>query len=459
MEIDDLDKHAQGHIKKRATTMTGRESRRLRRKLSTISEDTLAEMKSALEGRDSHSARDLAPAEVFALDAQEFPYQPNTVARSVTPVGEQALRNGQVACVLVAGGQGTRLGYDGPKGCYPVLPQSGMTLFEVFFRKLKRVGQVYGRIPMLWIMVGDHNISQTREFLESHAWFGLDPENVTLFAQGELPAMDESGKMLLTDDGNIATSPDGHGGMLEAFYRSGAFPKLRANGVKVLSYFQVDNLQVPVVDPVFIGLHLSEGAEMGLKVVRKTDPSERVGIYCLDHGTPCIVEYTEFSDEQSAQRDSDGGLTYWGGSIAVHTFGVDFLARLAENGSTLPLHVAHKKVPHADDPNPDAPNAFKFERFIFDTIPLASKVVALEVPRDEQFLPLKNPDGPYGPDGVREAYQDYWRRAIKQATGREYANIEVDPLVFENARELIEARDHLDLPDGDTLRLTSENLK
>jgi UDP-N-acetylglucosamine/UDP-N-acetylgalactosamine diphosphorylase len=211
---------------------------------------------------------------------------------------------------------------------------------------------------------------------------------------------------------------------------------MRSRGVRLVSYVQVDNLQIPVADPAFIGLHIDEGAEVSLKVVRKTDPAEKVGIYCLDDGVPSVVEYTEFSEADANRRDA-GRLAYWQGSIAVHCFGIEFLQRLADTRTELPLHAALKKVQAAGGET----EAFKFERFVFDTLPLAGKVVALEVPREEQFLPLKNADGPFGPEGVRDAYQNYWKKALKLARpdlGAPPA-IEVDPALCENARDLAAA--------------------
>jgi UDP-N-acetylglucosamine/UDP-N-acetylgalactosamine diphosphorylase len=311
-----------------------------------------------------------------------------------------------------------------------------MTLFEVFARKLIRVGRTYGKTPPLYVMVGSHNERQTRDFFEQHTYFGLQPADVLFFAQGELPALDQQGRFVMAAEDAPWTGPDGHGGVIEALHHRGMLADMRSRGVRLVSYVQVDNLQIPVADPAFIGLHIDEGAEVSLKVVRKTDPAEKVGIYCLDDGVPSVVEYTEFSEADANRRDA-GRLAYWQGSIAVHCFGIEFLQRLADTRTELPLHAALKKVQAAGGET----EAFKFERFVFDTLPLAGKVVALEVPREEQFLPLKNADGPFGPEGVRDAYQNYWKKALKLARpdlGAPPA-IEVDPALCENARDLAAA--------------------
>ena len=427
----------QGHVFQWWDELGERSRRRLIRQLQAIDLSRLGELREAVAALSSPPARELSPASAFELSDSAFPYSLADAARAVAPAGGKALRDGRVAVLLVAGGQGTRLGFDGPKGCYPVLP-SGMTLFEIFARKLHRVGRDFGRVPPLYVMVGNHNEAATRNFWEENNWFGLRPADVQFFAQGEMPALDADGKLVMEARDSLFMGPDGHGGVLQALHDKGMLADMRSRGIRVISYIQVDNLQVPVADPAFIGLHLEEGAEVSLKVVRKEDPAEKVGIFCHDDGVPCIVEYTEFSAAQAAETDHRGRLKYWQGSIAVHLFGVDFLSRLIDRGEDLPLHAAHKKVPTFDTPDPAAPNAWKFERFIFDAIPKASKVVCLEVPRDEQFLPLKNPDGPFGPDGVRTSLNDYWCKAVETALGTRPPAVNVDADVADNARELIE---------------------
>lgn len=430
----------QGHVFRFWDELGERARRRLTRQLESIDLSRLPEMEAAVEALKAPKVRKLSPAPTFALADETFPYSLNDAARALAPQGEKELGDGRVAVLLVAGGQGTRLGYDGPKGCYPVMPLTGMTLFEVFARKLQRIGREYGKTPPLYVMVGNHNEAATRNFWEDNKYFGLSPDDVQFFAQGEMPALDERGKLVMAGKDTLFTGPDGHGGVVQALIVKGMLADMRARGIRTISYIQVDNLQTPVADPAFIGLHLGEGAEVSLKVVRKEDPAERVGIFCHDDGVPCIVEYSEFSEQQANERDGER-LRYWQGSIAVHLFSVDFLMRLADRNIDLPLHAAHKKVPHIDgqgnEVQPTEPNAWKFERFVFDVIPLANQVVCLEVPREEQFLPLKNPDGPFGPEGVKQSYQDYFGRAVENALGKKPAVLEVDPVVAENARELI----------------------
>jgi UDP-N-acetylglucosamine/UDP-N-acetylgalactosamine diphosphorylase len=434
----------QGHVFAWWDELGERARRRLIRQLETIDLSKLDELRHAIDALKHPRERKLSPAPVYELADREFPYALSEAARAVAPMGENALRRGEVAVVLVAGGQGTRLGFDGPKGCYPILPLSGMTLFEVFARKLRRTGREYGVVPPLYVQVGRHNESATVNFWRDHNIFGLNEEDVQFFAQGEMPALDESGRLVMSAKDALFTGPDGHGGVLKALQVKGMLSDMRKRGARVISYLQVDNVQAPVAEPAFLGLHIAEGAEVSLKVVRKTDPAEKVGIYCLDDGVPGIVEYSEFSEAESyepALRSSKGaGLRYWAGSIAMHAFNVDFLTRLAESSADLPLHAAHKKVPHIDEQGnpvePTEPNAWKFERFIFDTIPLAANVTALEVPREEQFMPLKDAEGPNSPESVRRSYQEYWGRGVELELAKRPSAIEVDPLIAENARDI-----------------------
>ena len=438
--------HGQEHVLAFWPRLDEAQRSELAQQITRLDFSRLAEMKSAIELLASPVVRELAQAPVVELADRAYPYRLGAEAERARAMGEQALRDGNVACLLVAGGQGTRLGFAGPKGCFPLMPLSQMTLFEVFARKLLRAGRHYGRVPPLYVMVSRQNESQTREFFEAHRWWGLDASRVRFFAQGEMPSLDSQGRLVLENPGSLFMGPDGHGGVLAALHQTGCLDEMFHAGINTISYFQVDNAQAPVADEAFLGLHLTRQADVSLKVVRKEDPAERVGIYCADRGIPQIVEYSEFSQAQATQRAQDGQLTYWAGSIAVHAFSVAFLHDLARRGIDLPLHAAHKKVAtlnEAGEPHePAAPNVYRFERFIFDTLPLAKCVAALEVPREEQFLPLKNAEGPFGPEGVRESLQQYWRKALAQAglpTSPDAPPvIEVDPGLCENARELMD---------------------
>src|SRR6056297_2854304 len=244
--------------------------------------------------------------------------------------GEAALASGKVAAVLVAGGQGTRLGFDRPKGMFPIGPISGRTLFEIFAARLRGVARRFGRPVPLYLMTSDATDAETREYFESHDHLGLGREGVRIFRQGTMPAVDAAtGKLLLAGKDSLALSPDGHGGSVKALQKSGALDAIRSRGVKHLFYFQVDNPLVQLMDPALIGHHVKAGSELTTQVVRKRYPTERVGNVVTVDGRLQIIEYSDLPDEAAHRTAADGSLALWAGNIAVHVFDVDFLERVA----------------------------------------------------------------------------------------------------------------------------------
>ncbi len=313
--------------------------------------------------------------------------------------GEQALRAGRVAAFTVAGGQGTRLGYDGPKGTFPVTPVLEKTLFQVFAEKIGAAGKRYGVVIPWLIMTSHQNHEATESFLREHAFFGLAPEQVRFFRQGRMPAVDMNGKIMLASQGSIAMSPDGHGGSLRALDRSGALDFLAARGIDIISYFQVDNPLIRVIDPAFIGWHVLRGSEMSSKMVPKAYAGEKVGHFCEQRGKTVVVEYSDLPSEMQEETDANGELRYLAGSIAIHVLDREFVRRLAQGGEgvALPFHRANKKIPTVDESGapvkPDAPNGIKFEMFVFDALPFAKNPVIIETRREDDFSPVKNAEG------------------------------------------------------------------
>ena len=234
--------------------------------------------------------------------------------------GEEMLRAGKIAAFLVAGGQGTRLGYDGPKGEYPVTPIKSKPLFMVFAEQLLNHERTYGRRVPWYVMTSDVNDAPTRAFFKKNAYFGYSPDDVIFFQQGMMPAFSMDGKMLLGDKDSLALSPDGHGGSLRALQRSGALADMRRRGVEHLSYFQVDNPMVYCIDPLFMGLHALTGSEMSSKTVPKVGPLEKVGNFVFADGTVQVIEYSDLPDSFAKQTNPDGSLRFNAGSIAIHAW-------------------------------------------------------------------------------------------------------------------------------------------
>lgn len=313
-------------------------------------------------------------------------------------LGQDLIRRGKVAGFVVAGGQGTRLGFDGPKGNYPISPIRKKTLFQLFAENLAAASKKFDTIIPFYIMTSPLNHDATVEIFESADYYGLGKDNVFLFQQGTLPNFDFDGKILMADKHIIAAGPDGHGGSLKALYNSGAVADMKKRGVEYLSYWQVDNPLIHPVDPLFAGLHVMDKAEMSSKALIKAGPLEKVGNFSLVNGKVTVIEYSDLPDEAAHRKNSDGSLAFELGSIGIHIISVSFIEKLnAEGDFALPLHRAVKKIPHIDENGnhiePDKPNGVKLETFVFDAIPMAEHSIILQTRREEEFAPVKNAAG------------------------------------------------------------------
>ncbi len=342
-----------------------------------------------------------APAEMthdFAAAESYSPHpvgteQQNKYAKAVK-LGKELISAGKVGAFVVAGGQGTRLGFDGPKGNFPLSPIKYRTLFQIFADSIAAVSERYQTVCPWYIMTSRLNHGETVDTLRSRSYYGLDEKNVFVFEQGTLPNFGPEGRILLADKANIARSPDGHGGSLTALHQSGALEDMKKRGVEYLSYFQVDNALINIFDPLFIGLHVLDNAEMSSKAVMKTGPKEKVGNFCLVDGKVTVVEYSDLPDELAEKRQSDGSLAFQLGSIAIHIISRTFVEKLNSKDFALPLHRAVKNIPHVDGQgNPTESEGVKLESFVFDALPLASNSMILQTLRNEEFAPTKNPTG------------------------------------------------------------------
>jgi len=361
--------------------------------------------------------------------------------------GEEALRAGRVAAFTVAGGQGTRLGYDGPKGTYPVTPLKNKTLFQVFAEKIRAAGLRYVK-PIHWFVMTSHaNHAATETFFHENNFFGLDRARVHCFRQGRMPAVDFNGKILLETKSSIAMSPDGHGGSLRALERSGALDLMKREGIDTLSYFQVDNPLIRVIDPTFIGFHVLRGSEMSSKMIPKAYPEEKVGHFCLQDGKLVVIEYSDLPPALQRETDATGKLRYLAGSIAIHALDREFIRRMAlssgsgqASGAELPFHRADKKIPTVDAVGnavkPAKANGVKFEMFVFDALPHAQHPVVIETRRADDFSPVKNAEGIDSPKTCREDQMRQFARWLNltgknvpvDATGLPVLTVEVSPL-------------------------------
>ena len=333
-----------------------------------------------------------------------FPYEPTEELRPrymrARTLGEGLVQEGKVAAFTVAGGQGTRLGWDGPKGTFPATPIRGLPLFACFAEYLLKVKDKFGVTVPWYVMTSAINDAPTRAFFEEHRYFGLPKEDVMIFPQAMMPAIDmQTYRVLLADKANLALSPNGHGGSLKALWTSGAIADMKRRGVEQISYTQVDNPIVRMVDPLFIGLHALADAQMSSKMLPKSFAKEKLGNFCLVNGKVTVIEYSNLPDELAEQTTDEGELRFRAGSIALHCIRVDFVESIntSPEGFSLPFNRAEKKVPHVDlktgeEVSPESPNAVKLETFVFDALPMCENSIVYETDRIDEFAPIKNAD-------------------------------------------------------------------
>jgi UDP-N-acetylglucosamine/UDP-N-acetylgalactosamine diphosphorylase len=312
-------------------------------------------------------------------------------------LGEAAYRAGRVAVLMVAGGQGTRLGSSAPKGCFRVGPLSGKSIYQLQAEKVLSLSKRLGRAVPFLVMTSPMTDAETRAFFLAHAGFGLADDQVRFFSQGTVPSVSQDGKALLAGPGRLLENPDGHGGCFTALVKSGQLERLKREGVEHLVYIQVDNLTVPVDDPVLVGLLAVEKAEVVSKVLEKAHPDEKLGHLVRVAGRDRIVEYTEVTPEEARRRYGGGELIYRWGSPAMHGWSVAFLDRLARQGYQIPLHRSAKPLKAWKDGKIQEVKGWKSERFIFDLIPEARTSLGLEISRADEFAPVKNAAGDDSP--------------------------------------------------------------
>ncbi|WP_457565897.1 UTP--glucose-1-phosphate uridylyltransferase [Caldithrix abyssi] len=439
--IDRCFEHGQGHVFRFWDELNDGQRKSLIEQLSRINWLQMEELIQRALNPAKKIEHTLEPAPVISIKERA------TYDARAIPIGEEALRAGKVGVCLVAGGQGSRLGFDGPKGCFPITPVKNKTLFQLHAEKIKAMSLKYGVDLPWYIMTSQTNHQPTIDFFEKHDYFNLGKDNVFFFNQEMIPAVDHRGKFLLVEKHKIFESPNGHGGVLKALYDSGALEDMKARGVQYLFYFQVDNVLVKMCDPAFIGYHILQKAQMSNKVVRKVRPEERVGVICKIDGKIGVVEYSDLDEEHMYARDKNGDLLFWAGSIAIHVIDVPFIEEENKNGFKLPFHIAHKSIPYLNEQGelviPEAKNGYKFETFIFDALLDASRVCTIEVDRSREFSAVKNKEGFESPQTAREdLMRNYarWLEAcgvkVPRRDGLPVYPIEISPLFALDEQEL-----------------------
>jgi UDP-N-acetylglucosamine/UDP-N-acetylgalactosamine diphosphorylase len=434
-----LKSQGQEHLLRFWKRLNNRQKAGLLRQIETLDFTSIERMRGLLHRHAAGTAAAaIEPAPVVVMTAAQ--------RRTNRAIGEQHLRDGCVGVLLVAGGQGSRLGFDGPKGILPLAPITQASLFSIHARKVLALERRYGVHVPLYIMTSESNDGATREFFARQKYFGLSPRRVMFFVQGMWPSLLPNGRIILDRPDHIFMSPDGHGGILAALRVNGMLDDMRARGLQTLFFFQVDNPLVEIADPAFIGLHCRRKADMSVKVCAKRDPNEGLGVVALRDGRNAVVEYTELTTEQKEATTPDGRLKFLFGSVAIHVFSLDFLCQEAR--AQLPIHVAHKKVPVLDDKGrlvkPDHPNAYKFEKFIFDVVPDAKTVANVAFAREDEFSPVKNATGVDSPGMARRDMMRKFARWLEACgvrvprtpEGEPAHKIEIDPCFAAGAEDL-----------------------
>ena len=319
-------------------------------------------------------------------------------------IGMEAVKAGKLGAVLLAGGMGTRLGSDAPKGMYDIGISKPVYIFQRLIENLMKVVEKAGNYIQLFVMTSEKNHDATVGFFKEHDYFGYDKDYIAFFKQDMAPAADFDGKVYMEAKDSIATSPNGNGGWFLSMKKSGLLELVEKRGIEWLNVFAVDNVLQSIADPVFAGAVLEGGYLVGSKVIRKVNPQEKVGVMCTEDGRPSIVEYIELTEDMLTQRDENGEYAYNFGVILNYLFKVDKLVNLLER--KLPYHKSAKKIPYINEAGelvkPEELNGYKYEQFILDMIQMLDSCLPFEVVREKEFAPIKNKTGVDSVESARE---------------------------------------------------------
>lgn len=413
-----LAEHEQAHVLRFWEDLAQEQRRHLAGQIEAIDFPLIERLVDAwIRGKPKHeSFKQITPAPVVPKAGPD-----RAEARDAWDAGEEVLRKGRVGLVLVAGGQGTRLGFDGPKGAFPIGPVSKRSLFAFHAEKIHNLQRRYGCTLPWYIMVGETNEAATQEFFLNHDFFGLRERDVRFFKQRMMPCVDEDGKFLLDSPHRLAMNPNGHGGSIPALVENGITHDAHDRGIDTLSYFQVDNWAVQVADPYFIGCHVLGDGEFSSKVHRKHKPKEAAGVFCLCDGKLRVIEYTEFDlYPELLETDSGGRPIHFATNAAIHILSVDFVERVAKEFDDFPWHCSHKQIPHVDEGGtsiqPETPNGYKFETFVFDALRFVKGApVALEIAGRGEYTPTKRMTGPDSIEAAHASMAEYWAEWLEAA--------------------------------------------
>lgn len=444
--IENAVEKGQEHLFKWWEDLSETEKVQLLDQLRTVDLDFMAALTAQIQEPEiSIDMSRFSPPDIYPIPETAEQKEREEKARNM---GEEAIRQGRLGIFVVAGGQGSRLGFNGPKGAFPIGPVSQKPLFQIFAEKIQTASRKFNVTIPWYIMTSETNHEATRSFFQKNNYFGLNPQDVYFFNQKMLPAVDEAGRLFLDDKHHLFMSPNGHGGSLLALHDSGALEDMNKRGIDILSYYQVDNPLVQLVDPVFIGYHLMESSQMSTKAIKRIDPHEKVGMLGMYDGRLRVVEYSDMSEEDMTALNENGDLKFNAGSIGIHLFNVQFIKNIASDGLKLPWHIAHKKIPYVNDEGkiikPDTPNGYKFETFVFDALMYADRTMIMQIDKSIEFSPVKNATGKDSPETTQRdmcyLFGSWFESAgipvPKDDDGNVQGKIEISPLFANSAEEL-----------------------
>lgn len=420
-----LEKLDQEHLLPRAILWDEAVQKKMLDQLELIDASLLLKQKKLLEKNEDD------------VKSRVTPLEENDIAKSspfLVNVGLGEINKGSVGVILAAGGQGTRLGFEGPKGCYPITPVKNKSLFQLFAEKIAAASLLAGRLIPLAILTSEDNDEATRTFFHHHKNFGLDVSQVSFFTQRCLPFLDSQGRLFYQDFGKIASGPNGNGDLFFSFRRSGLLETWRQTGIQYAMFLQIDN---PLADPIdleMIGLAASTGSEVVAKGVERISPEEKVGVFAKHGDRLEVIEYSEMPPSEFRAIDREGCLAYRLANISFFCFSLKFMEKVSFH--ELPLHKAFKASSFLNDGGikieSTKPNAWKFEHYIFDCLPFASQVSMILAPREDCFAPLKNRDGLFSEGFVKAALTAKDRKVLEKITGHPISTsvLEIDPRFY-----------------------------
>ncbi|MFH1998940.1 MAG: UTP--glucose-1-phosphate uridylyltransferase [Planctomycetota bacterium] len=431
----------QGHVFTWWDDLSSEERELLFKQLTNVDLELMNRLaETNLTQKTDKEARVLEPAPIIRLARTT---EEKAIREKARAVGQEVIKRGKCAAFVVAGSGNPTLDHERVKGKFPITPVTGKSLFQLHTEKVLGLRRRYDVNIPLFVMTSQDNHDETRSFFEQHGYFGMSGEDIFFFAQGMLPVVDLSGKLLMQNRGSLFMSPDGHGGSIRSLHNSGAIEEMESRGIDYIFYFQVDNALTQILDPVFVGYHHMEKAEISSKVVQKRSPEERVGVVGKINGCPSVVEYSDLSKEDMYARDENGQLKFLLGNIAIHMLNVSFVRRLSTGNFKLNFRKTMKSIDCIDEKGEaiqaTGHNAIKFESYVFDALQYTNETICLEVAREEEFSPFKSLKGEDSPEVCRLMLSNFYRtwieRAGFQCENGDNPDIEISPLFALDAEE------------------------